>query len=167
MPEPRRDFSRPGARPTVRDARTDDRDALQEVFRRSSLANERDRPMLLAHPDALELPSPQDGDRVRVAVVNQLVVGFATTRDLGRSLDLIDLFVDPSWMLRGIGHQLVEDAAAHAVACGDGRLEVTANPHALAFYEREGFVTDRDVDTRFGPGFRMHRASAGPGAGRA
>jgi GNAT superfamily N-acetyltransferase len=121
--------------------------------------------MLLEHPDALELPSPQDGDRVRVAVVNQVVVGFATTRDLGCALELVDLFVDPSWMRRGIGHQLVEDAAAHAVACGHGRLEVTGNPHALAFYEREGFVTDRDVDTRFGPGLRMHRVGApGPAA---
>ena len=158
MGAPRRDPSRPGARPTVRDARTADRDALREVFRRSSLANEGDRPVLLQHPDALELPGPRDGDRVRVAEVDEAVVGFATTRDLGHASELVDLFVDPSWMRSGIGHHLVEDAAAHAVRCGHGRLEVTANPHALAFYEREGFVTDGDVDTRFGPAPRMHRA---------
>jgi predicted GNAT family N-acyltransferase len=36
------------------------------------------------------------------------------------------------------------------------RVEVTANPHALAFYENVGFIHDGDVGTRFGAGIRMH-----------
>jgi hypothetical protein len=33
---------------------------------------------------------------------------------------------------------------------------VTANHHALAFYEKVGFVADGEVETRFGAGLRMH-----------
>jgi len=140
---------------TIRDAQPDDLVALQAIFRRSSLSNERDRSSLLQNPDALELPSRGTGDRVRIAAVAGQVKGFATTRDVGGALELVDLFVDPSWMRRGTGRALVADAAAHAIAGRRDRLEVTANPHALAFYEREGFVVDDEVDTRFGSAPRM------------
>ena len=33
---------------------------------------------------------------------------------------------------------------------------VTANPNAVAFYVKAGFVDDGVVTTRFGPGLRMH-----------
>ena len=141
---------------TIRDAEPDDFVALQEIFRRSSLSNERDRPALRQNPDALELPNRPVGDRMRIAAVAGETTGLATTHDAGGALELVDLFVDPSWMRRGIGHALVEDAAAYALAGGCGRLEVTANPHALAFYERERFVVDHEVDTRFGSAPRMH-----------
>jgi hypothetical protein len=36
-------------------------------------------------------------------------------------------------------------------------LEVTANPHAMGFYEHMGFVADRIVDTEFYPAPRMFR----------
>jgi hypothetical protein len=39
---------------------------------------------------------------------------------------------------------------------GTRRIEVTANPHALGFYEKAGFVVAHDVRTRFGPASRMH-----------
>jgi hypothetical protein len=35
------------------------------------------------------------------------------------------------------------------------RIEVTANPHAMAFYERAGFVPDGTAETRFGAAPRM------------
>src|ERR1700723_3553764 len=38
---------------------------------------------------------------------------------------------------------------------GIGRVEVTANPHALAFYEKAGFVVYREVATRFRTAPRM------------
>ena len=81
------------------------------------------------------------------------IVGFATL--LGAELE--DLFVDPAWMRRGIGRALLLDAVAVARAQGLERVEVTANPHALPFYERVGFVPDGTVETDFGPGTRMHR----------
>jgi hypothetical protein len=65
-----------------------------------------------------------------------------------------DLFVDPDWM-RGVGRHLVRDVVALTGQDHVHRVEVTANPHALSFYENVGFVHDGDVDTRFGSGGRM------------
>jgi GNAT superfamily N-acetyltransferase len=71
------------------------------------------------------------------------------------ALELDDLFVDPDWMQQGIGRQLVLDVVSIARRQGVRRVEVTANGHALGFYEKVGFVFDRTVETRFGPGHRM------------
>ncbi|MGN6172171.1 MAG: GNAT family N-acetyltransferase, partial [Streptosporangiaceae bacterium] len=70
--------------------------------------------------------------------------------------ELEDLFVDPEWMGQGAGRALVQDLVAIARQRGVRRIEVTANPHALAFYEKAGFVVGREVGTRFGPAPRMH-----------
>ena len=59
-------------------------------------------------------------------------------------------------MRLGIGRALVLDAIEIARDRGARRVEVTANPHALVFYERVGFTVDHEVRTRFGPGSRMH-----------
>ena len=137
----------------IRVAALDDMPALREVFRRSSLSNDGDRDVLLAHPEALQFAAlAVDEGRTRVAVTEDRLVGFATL--LGSELE--DLFVDPDWMRRGIGRTLVLDAIVTARAQGLKRIEVTANDHALAFYRRMGFVLDGTVATDFGPGSRMH-----------
>ena len=59
-------------------------------------------------------------------------------------------------MRRGVGRALVRDAVARASRGRLARVEVIANRHALGFYEKAGFVVDRDVQTRFGPAPRMH-----------
>ena len=131
--------------------------ALRNVFRRSSLSNERDRPSLLGHPDALEYSDHAVADgRVRVAVIDDRIVGFATVLATGQIGELDDLFVDPDWMRRGIATELVLDALANAREDGVARIEVTANEHALAFYESVGFVSDGTRQTQFGRGRRMH-----------
>ena len=141
--------------PVLRDARPDDLVVMQKIFRRSSLANERDRAALLRNPDALVLAPLDPRDRVRLASLDGEITGFATTHDVGDALELVDLFVDPTHMRCGAGHALVEDARAHALECGHHRLAVTANPHALKFYESAGFVADGTVETEFGSGARM------------
>jgi len=142
----------------IRDSVPADLDALRDVYRRSSLSNDGDRASLLAHPEVLEFPGPATGDgRTRVAVTGDgRLVGFATTLIAGDAAELDDLFVDPGWMRRGIGRALVLDAIAIARDRGASRVEVTANPHALVFYESVGFAVDHEVQTRFGPGSRMH-----------
>jgi GNAT superfamily N-acetyltransferase len=140
----------------IRDARPADVAALRDVFRRASLSNEGDRANLLAHPDSLEWAADPVGDgRTRVAVVDHRVVGFATASPAPAGLELDDLFVDPEWMRNGIGLALVEDVAATARRRKCRRITVTANEHALAFYERAGFVAQGFVETTFGPAPRM------------
>jgi GNAT superfamily N-acetyltransferase len=142
----------------IRDSVPADLDALRDVYRRSSLSNDGDRESLLANPGVLEFPGPATGGgRTRVAVATGgQVVGFATILIAGDAAELHDLFVDPGWMRRGIGRALVLDAIAIARDRGASRVEVTANPHALVFYESVGFAVDHEVQTRFGPGSRMH-----------
>ena len=142
----------------VRTAVVADLPALRQLFRRSSLSNEGDRELMLAHP---ELVGPTDAAvaerRTRVAVAaDRTVVGFATGRRLqGGVLELEDLFVDPNWMRRGVGRRLVEDVVDVAKRRGIDRIEVTANPHADAFYRSVGFVYIGQAETEFGPAARM------------
>jgi ribosomal protein S18 acetylase RimI-like enzyme len=141
----------------IRDAMPGDMSALREVFRRSSLSNDGDRINLLAHPDALQLSdlAVREG-RTRIAVAVGAIVGFATGLGAGDTVEIEDLFVDPEWMGQGIGRALVRDLIAIARRGGARRVEVTANQHALAFYEKAGFVVGHEVETRFGPAPRMY-----------
>ena len=136
--------------------------ALREVFRRASLSNAGDKTALLAHPEALLLADAGTTDgRTRVAIMVDRVVGFATMLKAGGVLELEDLFVDPDWMRRGIGRQLVRDCLTIA---REGRIDVTANPHSVPFYRAVGFAGRTDVATPFGFGTRMHMmVTAHPG----
>ena len=147
----------PMAAVRVRQAEQADASALGELFRRSSLSNAGDRASLLAHPDALEFSYEAVKEHcVRVAVVDDRIVGFATVVATGRVGELEDLFVDPDWMRRGVGRALVVDAIDKARDQGLSRINVTANEHALVFYKNVGFVYDGTSRLRFGTGHRMH-----------
>jgi GNAT superfamily N-acetyltransferase len=142
---------------TIRDASLDDMPALREIFRSASLSNERDREWLLANAGILEYGDANViGGRTRVAVQEGNAVGFASTVQGKDSVELDDLFVHTDAMRQGIGAALVADAAAITRDAGFDRLTVTANDHALAFYEHAGFVTDGWVETEFRPARRMH-----------
>jgi GNAT superfamily N-acetyltransferase len=131
---------------------------LRGIYRRASLFNDGDAAALLAHPDALVLSDAGVVEgRTRVATLTtDHVVGFATTICVDRVLDLEDLFVDPEWMRHGVGRLLVHDILTRVDHTVVERLEVIANPHALVFYAKVGFVHDGQVETAFGPGRRMH-----------
>ena len=137
----------------IRFAELDEREALEALQWRASIANPDDRPNLEAHPDAIDLPMAQiaAGDVV-LAEVDGRIAGFAAV--VGGELD--GLFVEPEQWRRGIGVALVEAAADLARRRGLA-LSVIANPAALGFYERCGFVEQGEVATRFGPGLRMSR----------
>ena len=144
---------------SIRPAVLDDMEELSALFRRASLSNEGDRGYLLAHPEALVLSDNgirQGRTRVAVEPDNE-IVGFASWLVVDGVIELEDLFVEPSWMRKGVGRALVLDAVAVARSHMFHRLEVTANPHAQAFYEALGFSVGQMVETDFYPGFRMHR----------
>ena len=90
-----------------------------------------------------------------MALHDDRIIGFATTAG-DDQLELEALFVDPPSMRTGIGRALIEDLVENAKARGITRVNVTANDHALAFYEALGFVNDGLVPTRFGHAPRMH-----------
>jgi GNAT superfamily N-acetyltransferase len=149
------DEGMPISRPTssdfvIRSAVLDDVDALRDVFRRAALTNEGDRDLIAAHPEWLvwvEAMLPF----ARVAVVDGRVVGFASACPVDDFLELEDLFTDPDWMRQGVASALIADIARRGV-----RVEVTANHHAKAFYEKVGFVVIGVANTQGGTALRMH-----------
>lgn len=147
----------------IRTADVGDLPAIHELYVLSSLSNETDRVVLTAHPDALDFDGTAVVEgRTRVAADDDdgRVVGFATIAVQGAVAELEDLFVDPARMGQGIGRALVVDAVVLARQQGADRMEVTANPHAVGFYTRVGFVAAGEAQTRFGPAPRMHRSVA-------
>ena len=140
----------------IRRALTTEIADLGDIRRRASLSNDGDRDVLLAHPDALEFAGEGVADgRTRVATVAGQIVGFSTILDAEDVVELEDLFVDPPWMRKGIGLELVRDVVDRAIDRGARCIEVTANPHAMAFYARAGFLPGGHAQTRFGPAARL------------
>ena len=93
---------------------------------------------------------------VRVAESGGGVVGFAVLLESrAGACELDGLFVEPGRMRGGVGRRLVEDAARIARGRGAVRIDVVANPQAVPFYERVGFVVTGEASTRFGPAPRM------------
>jgi ribosomal protein S18 acetylase RimI-like enzyme len=149
----------------VRAATAADEPVVARIFRSASLSNEGDREVLLARPEALVLPDGLlDRGRTRVATSpDGTVVGFVSTRPTEPGvLELDDLFVDPRARRAGAARQLVRRIVAEAAAEAVVRIEVTANAHALDFYEAVGFVADAREDTELGSGLRMHLDVARP-----
>ncbi len=144
---------------SIRSASMDDMVEIEEIFRRASLSNENDRDLLMQHPEWLTLS--EDGirkGRMRVAVDDHgVAVGFATYQIVDGVAELEDLFVDPSQMRRHIGEALVLDMASRLRELGFDTLEVTANPHAMAFYRYVGFEDRYVVETDGYPASRMRR----------
>ena len=141
---------------TVRRARTSDLTQLRDVYRRSSLSNDGERDVLLAHPDYLVWCGDVGPESIcLVAETDSTVIGFATLTESG---ELEDLFVVPECKRRGVASGLVEKLTSQAVDRGIDRIEVDANPHALSFYLAAGFVEIGRVATEFGEGIRMVRA---------
>lgn len=73
----------------------------------------------------------------------------------GEEWELEGLFVEPAVMRRGIGGELLEDLFELARDAGVRRIAVVAQPRAVTFYERCGFVREGAAATRFGPAVRM------------
>lgn len=146
----------------IRLAVTSERQALEALQRRASLNNPGDREALLAHPDAIELPSAQiAAGYVFVAERDGAVLGFAAVlpRDDGNT-ELDGLFSEPDAWGQGIGRALVEHCVAFARSQGAAFLHVVGNPHAEGFYRRCGFEMFGTIDTRFGPGLAFRRPTS-------
>jgi GNAT superfamily N-acetyltransferase len=144
----------------VRTATPIEKEALEALQWRASLANPGDRDSLLAHPDAIELPLEQiESGRVIVAEAEGTVLGFAAVlpREDGDA-ELDALFVEPDSWKGGIGRALVQHCATLARSLGARSLHVVGNPHAEGFYLACGFDSVGTTQTRFGGGLLMRMA---------
>ena len=154
----------------VRDAVAGDFGGMAMVYRRASLSNEGDRSLLLLHPECLDLSADAVlAGRSLVAVVEGRVVGFASVVAVEDGLELEALFVDPDWMRRRVGSALVDAVVVRAGRNGRSMITVSANWHALAFYEQAGFVEVGMVELESGatPAWRCRcRPAATPARNR-
>jgi GNAT superfamily N-acetyltransferase len=143
----------------IRSAVQAERAGLEALQWRASLANDGDRDNLLAHPDAITLPTEQIAENcVFVAERDGVVAGFAAVLprpDGGAELDA--LFVEPHLWKTGVGRRLVDHIADIARGRAATFLHVIGNPHAEGFYVSCGFSVTGTVDTRFGIGLAMRR----------
>jgi ribosomal protein S18 acetylase RimI-like enzyme len=147
----------------IRTAEPTDLTSLQTVYRRSSLSNDGDREALLNHPEHLLFSAqPVYDGRTRLAEdPKNGVVGFATLERHGDAAELVDLFVAPESMRRGIGRALLNDAIAALASDGIRSLWVTGNQHAIAFYSAMGFEVIETMATPLGSGIRMRLGITG------
>ena len=142
---------------TIRLARLEEREALEALQRRASLALGEYNEQLEAEPDAIELPiSMIERDEVMVAERDGEVAGMAVIFIGQEEAELDGLFVEPELWRQGIGAALV-DVATHEARKRGLALMVTANPSARPFYESCGFTLEGEAQTRFGPALRMSK----------
>jgi GNAT superfamily N-acetyltransferase len=138
---------------TLRLAKPEEHEELEDLQRRASLELPEYRDDLLANPDAIHLPPAQIANgQVIVADFAGEIAGFAAI--VGGELD--GLFVEPDLWGGGIGRALIQ-AAAHQARLRGLSLTVIANPSVRGFYESCGFSVEGEEQTRFGPGLRMSR----------
>jgi GNAT superfamily N-acetyltransferase len=136
---------------TLRLARPEEHDELEDLLRRASLELPEYRDQLTDDPEAIYLPAGQIANgQVIVAELDGEIAGFAAV--VGGELDAVS--VEPDLWGRGIGRALV-DAATHEARKRGLALTVVANPRARRFYEHCGFSLEGEVQTRFGPALRM------------
>jgi GNAT superfamily N-acetyltransferase len=141
----------------IRLARLEERQALEELQRRASLALEEYREQLEAEPEAIELPADQiERGEVIVAELGDRLAGFAAVLFDEELAELDGLFVEPDLWRQGIGAALI-DVAVHEARRQGLSITVIANPSARTFYEKCGFTVEGEAKTRFGPALRMSR----------
>jgi GNAT superfamily N-acetyltransferase len=142
---------------TLRPAHAHERFDLEALQWRASLANAQDREVLLANPQAIDLPHAQiAAGQVIVADLDGEAAGFAVVlpRPDGDA-ELDGLFVEPTLWKSGLGRALVQASGEFGRDRGAAILHVVGNPHALGFYEACGFQQAGVQTTQFGQGILL------------
>ena len=139
----------------IRRARPEDVDTLTALALRSKAHWGYEQELLeLWRPDLEVDPEDLKQGCVLAAIDAEVIVGFCTVlptatrlREPGRG-ELEALFVDPGWIGRGIGRQLMSEACELASARGLTSLEIWADPNAEAFYRAIGAVRVGSVSSK-------------------
>jgi GNAT superfamily N-acetyltransferase len=134
--------------PRLRPVQPADHDRLRELTFESKAHWGYDRDFVHRWADGLTFESEQE--RWAAEVGGEIVAwaGLVPPADGVAVLD--DLWVDPAWIGRGLGHRLFLLAADRARELGAERLEWGAEPNAVGFYEKLGGRALRDHVTEWG-----------------
>ena len=136
--------------PVVRRATVDDAPVIAHVYTRSRLFATPDIPMLHDEPNVTQwIIGRIRTDEVWVAdvdgvVVAEMILGSEPSTG-GESRFLDHLFLDPSWIGRGLGDRML----ALADDRGGGSIQLwtyQVNSGARRFYERQGFTVAQTTD---------------------
>jgi GNAT superfamily N-acetyltransferase len=132
----------------VRAARIADEERLRQLTFESKAHWGYDRDRVRSWADGLSFPG--DCERWLAETDGKLLgwVGLSPPADGVAVLD--HLWVDPAWMRRGVGSRLFRLAADRARELGAQRMEWSAEPNALGFYEKMGGRKVRDHVTDWG-----------------
>jgi GNAT superfamily N-acetyltransferase len=132
----------------VRPAAAADYEPLRELTFESKAHWGYDRDLVRSWADGLSF----DGDCERwVAELDGAIVAWAALAPPADGVAVLDhLWVDPAWMGRGLGSLLFRLAADRARELGAQRLEWSAEPNAVGFYEKLGGRKLRDHLTEWG-----------------
>ena len=126
----------------VRPARTHEADALSALAVRSKGHWGYDQAFLDRCRDELRVSEEQlvsDAHCYRVVEVDGVLAGFyALQRVSSEVFELDALFVEPAFIGRGIGRELVEHATRLATRMGASRMVIQGDPNAADFYRAAG-----------------------------
>jgi GNAT superfamily N-acetyltransferase len=133
---------------TVRVARAADEERLRELTFESKAHWGYDRDLVRSWADGLSFP----GDCERwVAEADGELLAWAGLTPPADGIAVLDhLWVDPAAMGRGLGSRLFRLTADRARELGAERLEWSAEPNAVGFYEKLGGRKLRDHVTEWG-----------------
>jgi GNAT superfamily N-acetyltransferase len=134
--------------PRLRPAAPDDYEPLRELTFESKAHWGYDRDLVRRWADGLRFES--DRERWVVELDGEIVAWSALVPPADGVAVLDDLWVDPSWIGRGLGSRLFRLAADRARELGAERLEWGAEPNAVGFYEKLGGRKLRDHVTEWG-----------------
>ena len=134
--------------PRVRPAAAADYEQVRELTFESKAHWGYDRDLVRRWAD--DLIFEREGERW-VAEMDSGIVAWAALAPLADGVVVLDhLWVDPAWMRRGVGSRLFGLAADRARELGAERMEWSAEPNALGFYEKMGGRKQRDHVTDWG-----------------
>jgi GNAT superfamily N-acetyltransferase len=140
----------------LRRARVDEARSLTELALRSKrLWGYDDAFMIAIMDDMVVHPEYLAHEYAMVAEDAGGVVAYSILQVRNGEAYLRDLFVDPPFVGKGIGARLFDDAIAFARANGAKRLSLTADPNAVAFYERWGMRVVEEEPSLYVPGRKL------------